>query len=318
MGRRYLRLLAAVFPEHEVGVWRQSRADVPPEWDESAAGIMFHLDEVLDFAPDAAIIASPASSHIETGRVLASAGVHLLVEKPISDTRAGVEDLLRACLEGGLTLMVGYQLRYAPVLKAVRALLDEDVVGRVLHVRAEVGQHLADWRPGKDHLGSVSALRSRGGGALLELSHELDYLRWLFGEVKDVLAVVRRLGDVTVDTEDCADLLLDLASGVVANVHLDMLQRPPVRTGKVVGADGTLTFDLVAGEVRAHDAHNGWRLIDVPEGERDSMHTHMIADFFTAVRDGSPPPVTGEDGLRALEIVEAARQSARAGSRVRL
>jgi len=139
------------------------------------------LDDALRFHPQAAVIANPASHHLDLAMPLAQAGVHLLVEKPVSSSTHRVSELIEVCRVRGITLMTGYNLRFLPSLKRFRELLEEKRVGRVLSVRAEIGQFLPSWRPGFDYRQSVSARATLGGGVLLELSHEIDYLRWLFG-----------------------------------------------------------------------------------------------------------------------------------------
>ena len=79
--------------------------------------------------------------------------------------------------------MTAYNLRFLPSLQAYRERIQFGVIGKVLSVRCEIGQYLPSWRPGSDYRQAVSASRALGGGALLELSHEIDYLRWIFGEV---------------------------------------------------------------------------------------------------------------------------------------
>ena len=79
---------------------------------------------------------------------------------------------------------VGYNLRCFPSLSRFRDLIHEDLFGKPLSVRCEIGQYLPDWRPTSDYRAGVSARSDLGGGALMELSHEIDYLSWIFGDVE--------------------------------------------------------------------------------------------------------------------------------------
>ena len=108
-------------------------------------------------------------------------GVHAYVEKPLAVTVEGLAELLDG--EAEVTIAVGYNLRFHPALEAIRAAVYEGRIGRLLAVRAEVGQYLPDWHPEEDYRVSYAARRDLGGGALLTLSHELDYVRWIAGEV---------------------------------------------------------------------------------------------------------------------------------------
>ena len=85
---------------------------------------------------------------------------------------------------------------------------------------------------------------------LLELSHEIDYVRWLAGEITAATGWVSKVSDLEIDVEDTADLVLELESGVTANLHLEMVRRVPVRLVRLIGEEGTLALDLRAHERR--------------------------------------------------------------------
>ena len=315
IGRRHLANLRLLRPQARIGAWRlQSPLDTqpPPGADEQFAT----LQQALDFAPTAAIIAGPASTHLELARPLAAAGVHLLIEKPLAtDLPAdltGAAALIADCRNRGLVLMTGYNLRFLPSLQAVKASLAAGAIGQVLAVRAEVGQYLPDWRPGTDHRTGVSAQRALGGGALLELSHELDYLNWIFGPPDRVTARGGRYGDLTLDVEDLVELLLDYQNPpCLVSVHLDMLQRAPQRTCRFIGSEGTLVWDAIADRVDLYRATtSAWETLPVPNlTDRNRMYLDELSHFLDCIAQGTQPQVDGTAGLRALEIVAAARRT---------
>jgi predicted dehydrogenase len=312
IGSRHLRTARAVASDAELAVLRRRCEGVP----EGAVACFTDLGEALAFGPRAAVIATPATRHLEAALPLAEAGVHLLVEKPIADGPDGVADLVRLCERRGVTLMTGYNLRFTPALRRLRARLDEGVVGRVLSVRAEVGQYLPTWRPGRDYRDGVSARRDLGGGVLLELSHEIDYVRWLFGEVRRVQAVVRRQSDLEIDVEDTAHLLLgidsrhDVGHEIVANVSLDFIRHDATRRCTVIGETGTLRWTHAGGLVEHYPAGGGWRELDRVAPGPDAGYTAEWEHFLECVRDGGRPLVDGADGLAVLAVVDAARRAA--------
>ena len=118
--------------------------------------------------------------------------------------------LLALCHQRRLVLMVGYNFRFYPPLQAMRQALVEGCIGRLISLRAEAGQYLPDWRPGSDYRQGASARRELGGGVVLELSHELDYIRWLGGEVESVGALVGKLSDLEIEVEDTAEIVTPL------------------------------------------------------------------------------------------------------------
>ncbi|MCC7446580.1 MAG: Gfo/Idh/MocA family oxidoreductase [Anaerolineae bacterium] len=311
IGRRHLANLRTLEPTAHISVWHQhtkAGENLLPD----ALRTVYRLEDALTPRPDAAFICSPASRHIETALVLARQGVHLFIEKPLSNTLTAVNDLLTVCKQSGLTLMVGYNLRFYRPLQLVRQALIEGQIGRALSIRAEVGQFLPDWRPAQDYRQTVSARSELGGGALLELSHELDYVRWLMSEVQSVSAQVGRLSDLAIDVEDTAEITLRFRSGAIGNIHLDMVQRPVSRNGHIIGTDGTIAWDLLSQQVCLFTAEAGTWVDLHPAAalDRNEMYLAELRHFLDCVQGYNQTPlVTGEDGRRVLELVLAARRS---------
>lgn len=290
---------------------RQPTSDVP----EFANGSFSNLDEAISFAPQIAIIANPAPFHIHTAEYLAKSGVHLLIEKPLSDSLKGVRQLIDTCDKQGTLLMVGYNLRFLKSLLHFRDLLNESVIGKVLSVRCEIGQYLPSWRPNIDYRHGVSARHELGGGALLELSHELDYLRWIFGEVEWVKATLCRQSDLEIDVEDSALLTLGFVTAsnghrLMGSVNLDFIRHDTSRLCTAIGENASLRWNGITGEVSLYEAGaKDWLQIFSHPHQRDDSYIAELQHFIDCVIKHKKPLIAGEDGLRVLEIIEAARES---------
>ncbi|MGP0173311.1 Gfo/Idh/MocA family protein [Pseudomonas sp. NCHU5208] len=263
--------------------------------------------------PIFAIIASPAPWHIEHSLQLLEAGVPVLIEKPIADSLqrlSGVNDRL---IGYSPVVDVAYNLRYMSSAVAFKALIEEGRIGALRSVSIEVGQYLPDWRPASDYRKNVSARRELGGGVLLELSHELDYLGWIFGRFETVYCSARNSGALEIDVEDTVDALLVRRDGLVANVHMDFLQRAPVRTCKVVGQVGTLVWDILNNRVSLHSAHDEQAvLFDDPLYDRNNMYLDQLRHFASVASGIAQPAVGVEDALATLHLIEAMKRSAAA------
>jgi predicted dehydrogenase len=321
IGRRHLGLVRELLPDADISVLRHSpNAPTDEQCSRLADRVVCHFEEAVAHAPAFAIIATPAPFHVETALRLADRGVHLLLEKPLSDRLDGVQELLDVCRRRQLVLMVAYVLRHHRSVQALRSAIQSGRIGRVLGMRADAGQYLPEWRPGRDYRETPSARKQLGGGALLELSHEIDYARWLLGEVTSVQATLARLGDLDLDVEDWAELTLRFAGGAVGSIHLDMLQRSPTRTCRVLGTEGTLAWDSQDPQVRLYSAGSGqWTDLDLPAPvERNAMYRAQLQHFLACVAGRASPCASGEDGKRVLEVVLAARESAALGKTVEL
>jgi predicted dehydrogenase len=313
IGRRHLRNLKRLLPALSVGVWRrQALASGDVELDALVERFMGSAKEATAFAPDLAVIATPAAFHLDGASALIEQGIPLLIEKPLSHRLDGIDGLIGTARERGLPVAVGYNLRFYWPLLCLRQAVTEGKIGRVVSFRAEVGQFLPDWRRGSDYRSSASARAELGGGVLLELSHELDYARWLLGEVKAVSASLGRLGNLEIDVEDSAEILVEFASGAAGSIHLDMLQRVLARTCRVIGTEGTLEWSWQDHRVRLYTAAaQAWTDLYGP-GLVDSneMYLDELRDFLDCLQQHRAPRCTLEDGKRVLQIVDAVRQSA--------
>ncbi len=219
--------------------------------------------DVQAFDPEVAIIATPTHCHMADALRCLESGMHIFLEKPLAHSMAGVEALQEIAQAHGRTVYIGYTLRFHPVIRKLKELLDGQ---RVLHGQAVCASYLPQWRPGRDCREVYSAKRSQGGGVVLDLSHEPDYLSFLLGPVTDIQGQVGRRGDVTVDSEDYADLLMTCGEdGVPVNVHLDYLARRAERWVRIVTCTESLFGDLLSGQV-------------VVEGDRGDQRFSLAVD----------------------------------------
>jgi predicted dehydrogenase len=314
IGRRHLANLERLAPGLDVRIWRHR-----PEGEGGSKNV-YSQEDALAFGAEVALICSPSPEHLRAARLLAAAGTHLFIEKPIADRLDGVDELIAACRERGLTLMVGYNLRFHTPVALLKREIDSGSIGRVLYVRTEVGQYLPDWRPGADYRASVSAQAALGGGVLLELSHEIDLARWLGGPVAAVQAQTAVVAGLEIDVEDMAELVFEFRSGALGSVHLDMVQRSMTRGCRVAGTEGTITWDGVSDRVAMfHQSTGQWRDLHPPQNtDRNAMYLAELDHFLSCVSADEKPAVTGEDGREALQIALSAREANQTGKRVLL
>lgn len=319
IGQRHLRLARDLMPNADIRILRHQDCDSIPEY---ANGCFSRLDQAIEFAPQIAVIANPATFHMDAARPLARAGVHLLVEKPLAATLDGVAQLLDICRRQGTVLMTGYNLRFLPSLQRFRSLLRENVIGRVLSVRCEIGQYLPSWRPDTDYRQGVSARNELGGGALLELSHELDYLRWIFGEVDWVNATLSRQSALEIDVEDSAHLILgfvpaDDGQRLIGTLTMDFIRHDTTRICTAIGAEGSLRWNGLTGAVEQFEpGASDWCELFRHQHQRDDSYLEEWRHFLECINERKVPLVAGEDGLRALQIVEAVRQASASGGQI--
>lgn len=314
IGRRHLGNLRQLRPDAMIAGLRRPSSAVSAI--EGCDIQVQSVEAALAFRPDAAIIAGPAPSHVALARAFVDEGVGVLIEKPLSHDLVGLRALAEAAERTGAPVMIGYNLRYNLSLRAVRSAALGGEVGSILAVRAEVGQFLPDWRPGSDYRSTVSAQRALGGGVLLELSHEIDYLYWMFGMPDRVTCRGARLSNLEIDVEDCCEVCLEFdAPRRLISIHLDFLQRVASRSCKLIGTDGTLAWQAVDDcyVVQLSDRSLPDRTIRFSSGDRNQMYLDLLSGFLSSVETGQTPLIPLKDGIDVMRIVDAAKRSMESG-----
>lgn len=268
------------------------------------------LEEALRRA-DAAVIATPPLSHIPLARRAVESGCHVLIEKPLSASLDGVDDLEKEAVAAGLTVAVGLNLRFMPGLRKVRELAASGAVGRLIGGRVEFGYDLRRWRPGTDHLAAHTARAADGGGIVFEAVHELDELLWLGGPAGSVIGWSANSGTLGIDAEDAAAALVKMASGALFEVWLDCLS-PVYRRGcTLLGADGRIDWDWPAGRV-THWAAGGEERFEIPS-DVDAAYVDEARNFLIASAGRAEPAAGIAEGRESLALALALHRSAASG-----
>jgi predicted dehydrogenase len=327
IGKRHLRNARSLLPKAHIAVWRQhTHSDVVPE---GADEVVQNLQAALAFGPDAVLISSPASEHISNARPFAQRHVPIFVEKPLAASSEELRDFSALSASSQGFMMVGYVLRFLPALQTIKKHLQEGLLGLVHTARIEVGQYLPDWRPGGDYRENVSGQQKLGGGALLELSHEIDYATWLFGWPQSVMCSAAHLSALEIDVEDSAHVLMEYPDKRVS-LQLDFLQRVATMSVQIVGSKGTLMADLVQEELRLIDpAHpNGRPLAAAKLPNGNDIYLRQFDFFFSKAIPGYAHVYEQTHDFcewasishseKVLKLVDIAKQSSKSGARQQL
>jgi predicted dehydrogenase len=314
IGKRHLRILKKQYPSIRLVVLRHKQCEETNIKEFGLIACATNISQALEFKPDVAIIATPATKHMDTALILADNGVHLLIEKPISAVSIGIQPLIDLCLSKKIVLMTAYNLRFQPALKEFRKLIAKNRIGDILTVKAEVGQFLPNWRPDSDYKKGVSAQKKLGGGVILELSHEIDYLSWVFGDYKWVRAHISKQSNLDIDVEDSANILFgidsDKGNEIVVSLNMDFIRHDNTRQCIAIGNQGSLRWDAITGEVYLFKKNSQkWELVFSKDTGRNYTYEKEIEHFFSSIREGKDVLITGKDGLKTVQVIDAIRQS---------
>ena len=211
IGQRHLRLLKEHF-SYEIFAKRHKK---PEKKENFGIKSLFSWEEVDEYYFDVAFICNPTYLHIETAIECAKRKMHLFIEKPIDCKLDRLDELLDIVDKKELTSYVVYPMRHIPGIKLLKAIME---VEKDISLKAVCETNLNTWRL----YPTYSLYRGQGGGALLELSHEIDMLNYLLGPVKAIRGKVERRTNITKDAEDFAELFLSHETGNESCALLDI------------------------------------------------------------------------------------------------
>ncbi|MBI2191417.1 MAG: Gfo/Idh/MocA family oxidoreductase [Planctomycetes bacterium] len=266
----------------------------------------------------AVIGAPPPFKHREVAVAAARAGKHLFIEKPLAACLPDADAILRAAKRARVKLMVGHVCRYHPVHRKVRDLVAEGAIGRplLLHVYRLGGPWGGIWAK------SWRLSREMSGGTLMEVNaHEIDFMRFVFGDVRSVYAAGGNFLEKRADFPDLALLTLKFQSGAMGFLHSSQVSALGGYGCRVDGHEGSLLIPSFWGEA-AGVQHKRWegenRFIPASDLKGIDAVQAELTEWIEAVRGDTPAPVSGEDGRAAVEIAEAAYASIETGRAVEL
>jgi len=253
-----------------------------------------------------AIVANETYKHTETANVLANSGVHLFIEKPLSHSLKDAISLRKILANKEIKIFIAYNLRFLGAIQYIKNQISAGVIGSLYFAEIEVGQYLPLWRPLSDYRDSYSARKEQGGGAASDLSHEIDYMRYLFGDPVSWKIMKSKVSDLDIDSEDLFKGIYRFPSGFLCSVHADYIRHNKKRGMNIVGSEGTIECDLIqnyikvqknSGEISViEDAH----LFDVDESYRSELK-HLIE----CIENDKTPQITLDDGIEVLKLIES-------------
>lgn len=315
IGRRHLRNLAGLGVGKLLAYDPVEAARVEAAA-ETGATPADELEQVWAFRPRVLFVTAPTDQHVSLAAEAARRDCDLFIEKPLSHNKLGLDELRSECTRRGLVAMIGCNMRFHPGPAAVKALLEENAVGRVLAARIHSGSYLPRWRPWQDYRTSYSA-SVESGGAILDCIHELDLAGWFFGAARVIAAAVVPADSLGLRTDGLSEILLKHDSGILSSIHLNFVQRDYRRTCQIIGANGTISWDFGDECVRIYGEDGRLaRVIESPKGYvLDRMYVDELTHFLDAIETRTRPWNSLEDAAKTLDLAISARAIGTEGNR---
>jgi predicted dehydrogenase len=267
---------------------------------------------------DAAVICTPAHTHIPISAQCVERGLHLLIEKPLAVSVEGVEALQNLICERGVVVRVAYVHRSLLVVRKLKELLDSGIIGEPKQYTMVSGQNFPTFRPAYRTI--YYARHEAGGGAIQDaLTHSLHGSEWLLGPIQRVFSDAAHQVLEGVEVEDTVNLTARLGSGgkVMASFSINQFQAPNENVTNINGTLGSLRAELHHARVGVYlHGSDQWQWHDLPKEDRDGPFLRQAESFLCAISGGVDDMATFAEGLQTLRVNIAALQSSRTRTEV--
>jgi predicted dehydrogenase len=278
-----------------------------------------NFKKALQSKPDAFIISCPPDKHLPYAHHALDRDMPFFSEV----NTAGVEKMramARKAQKASALAAPSCTMRCHPCVLAIKKLVQSKTLGRPMLLTYHSGANLEDWHPWEKVTDYYVGKKETGGGRD-QTAFELEWIRWLLGNVKSVRALTTKLSKVAADIYDVYDLLLEFESGAVSNVLVDLIQRPANRIFRLVCEKGVIHWDWMTHTVRAFHTKDGkWEEIAEGPGFKGYLTEEMYEDemkmFLDALNGNSRYPLTFQDELEIIEVVYASEKSSETGRKI--
>jgi len=244
------------------------------------------------------VIASETEKHYVQLNYICSrvSGKKILVEKPLYEKN-------HQLIKNRNKIFVAYNLRFHSVIEKLRYLIDGK---NVYYVNAICGQYLPTWRPDRDYRQSYSASTIRGGGVLRDLSHELDYLIWMFGSFDKINAINAKISDLEIESDDIFTAIAITSKKIIINLTIDYISKEPIRRLLIHVQDETIEVDIINNIIRTINKQGDNKLIELEPKERNYSYCKMHQSILV---EDSLMACNFEEGLKVMDVISTVKFS---------
>jgi len=251
-GQRYFKILKKNYPFYALKVFSFTKKN---------KNFIKQFKEIKKFNPDLTILCNAPSKRVLIFKYLSKLKTKVLIEKPIASNLNDSKKIYRIAIQKKIITAVAYNMRFLSSLILFKKKLKS--IGKINFVRCEVGQYLPNWRKFIKYENSVSSLKKLGGGVINELSHEIDYLQWIFGKLHSVFCDSQKRSQLNINVEDTANILFLLKNKTPINLSLDFCRRDRVRQCYVSGKKTSLKWDGIQNKVYLFDKSiSKWKVLE--------------------------------------------------------
>ncbi len=309
IAKKHIRILKKFWPSIEIAIFKQGEILYSDEFLLISKKLSSY-QECINWNPNYVIIASPCTFHLDQALFFAEKGIPTLVEKPIGsgdEPKSSIEKLLSVSQK--VPIMIGYVFRHDECLEELQNILSKNNFGKIIEVESYCGSWLPDWRPNSNYKNSVSAQKHLGGGVLLELSHEIDLINYLFGPIKIKYASAQNTNLLDIDVEDIAHIHAASNACNFINLQLNFCTKPEERYLKIRFSNINITWHLNNQIIKIKKMDGEETIFYKSEQNKDYKYKKQLEIFFKLTQNTVSNPCSVKDGFESLSLICEAKKT---------
>ncbi len=317
IGQRHLRALNRVMPEarifavrnrgkkYEITDTMQVNNDINIE-SKYNIKVLNTINEATANNIDCAIVANPTSLHIETALELVGNNIPVLLEKPISNTDAKVDELITLSLQNNTPVMIGYMMRFHPCMIHLEEYIKKQKLGNIYNRAVDVNSYMPSWHKYEKYNSFYAGKKNLGGGVVLTEIHEIDLISHLFGMPKNLYAVGGKRSSLDLDVEDTVNILMEYEkedNNFAVTINMSFVQHTPLRRFQVFGENGNILWDIYNNKIKLTDYVNDFiDEYEYSDFDRNHMFKDQILYFIESVKNKTKPITSIENVISSHRI----------------
>ena len=302
IGKRHVSNLLGINPDIEIDIFDTVEEKILDIQKKYSVNVV-EENSIDSNRYDCVLVCTPPSSHIDIALRAISAGSNVFIEKPLSINMERVNELQEIKNQNNVHVFVGYSFRFNKGINLIKKIVNQEKFGKVLHASTYFGQYLPEWRPEQDFKDSYTAWKKLGGGIILDSSHEIDYLTWIFGKPQSIQSNYVQTDIFPSDTEAICDVILKLKNNVLATIHMDYVRRVYRRTMELLCENAVIEWSLSKNEVKIFDTtSNSWDVVSTGETIND-MYVEELKHALECIKlNKNSETISLENGISTLEL----------------
>lgn len=252
---------------------------------------------------DCVLICTPPITHVDLAERALKSNSNVFIEKPLSYNLERLDELIQLRNEKNLLVFVGYSFRFNKGLNHVKKMVEEQKFGKILHVSSYFGQFLPDWRPNQDFKESYTLKKELGGGIVLDSSHEMDYLTWIFGKPESIQSNYVSTDILPSNAEAICDVILKFSNNLLATIHVDFIRRKYKRTLEILTENSIIEWSLGDNTLKIFDVEsNSSKNISSQETIND-MYVEELKHVIDCIKNHKNSNIISlENGITTMEL----------------